>query len=67
MTGNTRRLIRANAAETVAQPRLLLPVFTNSPLSRPEIGAVRANVTRSRIMNERITAGRLGGPFLEIT
>ena len=66
MIGNILRPIRANAVEAVIQQRGALTTFAIWTILRLGIVATHKHVTRSRFPKERVTAGRLGGPFLEI-
>ena len=66
MIGNILRPLRTNAVEAVIQQCGALTTFTLLPMPRPGILATYKHVTRSRFLNERVTAGRNGGPFLEV-
>ena len=55
------------AFAAIGKQRAASSRLSNSPTRRPEIGAVCGRVTRLRLLNERVTAGRHGGPFIEVT
>ena len=67
MIGNMLRPIQANAVEAVIQQRGALTMFPVRTILRLGTVATYKHVTRSRFLRERVTAGRLGGPFLEVT
>ena len=58
-----RGLIRANASETVEQPRAALTMGAVWTIPGSELWLFFLHVTRSRFLKERVTAGRRGGPF----
>ncbi len=67
MIGNILRPLRTNAVEAVIQQRSALTMFPIRTILRLGTVATYKHVTRSRFLNARVTAGRHGGPFLEVT
>jgi hypothetical protein len=65
MMRNLCGLKRVNAAEAVQRPDARLNVFDLAQSTTPPASSVLLHVTRSQFLNERVTAGRHGGPFRE--